>query len=196
MSLITFLLGGAPKLIKANIKFNNDQVKVDFEILHPEFKEIEYVYLCLYQFAQMFFVGPKNFPEKKILLDGLSKIEKGPSPIESVSIIDNILQEDFDRIFGIREYQSLLRYKNIYSRSIFAKIPNRPIGVDSMRTITLMILEGFKRIDALERNILTCSLSYMSQQYIAGVNPRTSNTLIQLPIDSFQYGLRNRKIEY
>lgn len=182
-------------LLKVDINFSDTDHTVSFKKLHPDTKDIEFVYLFIYHFVKILYVLPVKTPEKNEFFDKLKSINYTKDiSVQLMTIEKELASNRFENFKLNRRFSTTIIYKNSYSRGIKSTLPVNMSPSDSLRTILIIGAESFSHIGSLESNILKTAIERQISLYINGQNPRDIKSLVQLPIDVFQYALENRNI--
>ena len=160
--------------------------KVNFEKIHPETKNIEYVRMVLNFTAKILFVIEKKHEYVRIeILDFI----KGISETEMTS-------EDIDRFIppgiSIQEgipsgklIEGVLHFKDIKTRNVMTKLPVTWFEHQLAHSVIAMTKITVEKLDDFYREGLKNSLKYMANKYENGVNPREMTTMVNLPNEAF-----------
>lgn len=167
---------------------------VEFEHLHPEVKEIEYVRFILNFTAKILYViDPKNIEEVEETLDYIKGVADLPT---DAKIIPLNLQLGIGASEGIAKnkvVEGTLFFKDIRTRSIITKLPStwhEGQLTNSVKAVTSVV---FSKLEPEQRETLKDCLRYMHDAYSKkGVNPKHLSSMANLPNEAFMFRNMNQ----
>ncbi len=187
------------KINLLNISFcfvNREKEIVEIIDSYADLKRIEFVHLTLNQFAKILYTVPKNLPDTKLLLEKFSNISDNSNLEEIIeSSIEELRDMYSDQNEKESKYISKLYFKSAIQRGLKTKFPLKISNNELIRTIPLTAKLAIDNSSDLEKEILRSSMSFQTNKYLTGLDYRNMQNMINIPIDSFQHGLHNRKIE-
>lgn len=161
---------------------------------HPELKQIEFVYLSIYQFAKVVYTVPKVTRDLKLTLEKLANLNTSNILSDLSDLLSEVRGMNTDLEIECSVFKTELFFKRLIERSIKTKIPYRISQNKFLRTIPLSIKLAYENSSDLEKEILKVAIPYQANLYLTGTDFGKMRNLLDVPIATFQYGLNNRKI--
>lgn len=159
---------------------------VQFEKLHPELKEIEYVRMVLNYTAKILFVIDKKHEYVSLeimeFIKNISKTKMTPKDIEQFFPNEISIQGGDPK--G-KVVEGILSFKDMRTRNIMTKLPNTWFEYQLAHSVMVLIKSTVRLLDEFHREYLKESLNYMAQEYEKGVNPREMRSMASLPNEAF-----------
>ena len=165
--------------------------EVNFEILNPDVKQIEYLRLILNFISTIYLVSGETKEENRVqiryflkciadsgdLLQGLNKFK------DSITLVKNIPNSS-DK----KEIQATLIYQDMQTRSVFTKIPLRWYPDQLSTSINALILASIQYFDEHQQNLLYKSLKNLSDFYYTAPNSKSVTASMTFPNKAFFNG--------
>ncbi len=160
--------------------------KVNFEKIHPQTKDIEYVRMVLNFTAKILFVIEKKHKYVSIqILDFIKEVsETGMTPED----IDRFIPLGISIQEGIpsgKVIEGVLHFKDMRTRNVITKLPVTWFEYQLAHSVIALTKISVEKLDDFHREYLKNSLKYMADKYENGVNPREMTTMINLPNEAF-----------
>lgn len=160
--------------------------EVQFESIHPETKEIEYVRMVLNFTAKILFVIEKKheYVSREILnfIKDVSKTEMTQKDIDR--FIPNGISIE-EGISTGKEVEGVLYFKDMKTRNVMTKLPVILFEYQLAHSVIALTKITVEKLDDFHREYLKNSLKYIADKYENGVNPREMRTMANLPNEAF-----------
>ena len=160
--------------------------KVNFEKIHPQTKDIEYVRMVLNFTAKIRFVIEKKHKYVSIqILDFIKEVsetEMTPEDIDRFIPLGISIQEG---IPSGKVIEGVLHFKDMRTRNVITKLPVTWFEYQLAHSVITIKKISVEKLDDFHREYLKNSLKYMADKYENGVNPREMTTMINLPNEAF-----------
>ncbi len=160
--------------------------KVNFEKIHPQTKDIEYVRMVLNFTAKILFVIEKKHKYVSIeILDFIKEVsetEMTPEDIDRFIPLGISIQEG---IPSGKVIEGVLHFKDMRTRNVITKLPVTWFEYQLAHSVIALTKISVEKLDDFHREYLKNSLKYMADKYENGVNPREMTTMINLPNEAF-----------
>jgi len=160
---------------------------VEFNKLHPDAKDIEYVRLVLNYLAKILYViDVKHENQRKFILDYIYKISADEMNAESIKTNTPIGIDMKEGKSTGKVIVGILYFKNTLTRVIKSKLPIRCYEYQLAHSIIVLINIVVEKSDNNHREYLKNSLQYMSKAYNQqSINPKEIKNVISLPNEAF-----------
>jgi hypothetical protein len=160
--------------------------KVNFEKIHPETKDIEYVRMVLNFTAKILFVIEKKHEYVSIeILDFIKEVsetEMTPEDIDRFILPGIFIQEG---IPSGKVIEGVLYFKDMRTRNVMTKLPITWFEYQLAHSVIALTKITVEKLDDFHREYLKNSLKYMADKYENGVNPKEMTSMINLPNEAF-----------
>ena len=160
--------------------------KVNFEKIHPQTKDIEYVRMVLNFTAKILFVIEKKHKYVSIqILDFIKEVsetEMTPEDIDRFIPLGISIQEG---IPSGKVIEGVLHFKDMRTRNVITKLPVTWFEYQLAHSVIALTKISVEKLDDFHREYLKHSLKYMADKDENGVNPREMTTMINLPNEAF-----------
>jgi hypothetical protein len=93
------------------------------------------------------------------------------------------------------KYISKLYFISAIQRGLKTKFPLKISNNELIRTIPLTAKLTIENSTDLEKEILRAAIKFQTDKYLGGIDYRSIQNMINMPVTAFQYGLENRKLE-
>lgn len=160
--------------------------EVQFEKIHPETKEIEYVRMILNFTAKILFVTERKheYVRREILdfIEKVSETEMTPKDIDR--LIPSGISIQKGTASG-KVIEGVLYFKDMRTRNVMTKLPVTWFEYQLAHSVIALTRITVENLDDFHREYLKNSLKYMADSYKKGVNPRDMRTMATLPNEAF-----------
>jgi len=160
--------------------------KVNFEKIHPETKDIEYVRMVLNFTAKILFTIEKKHEYVSVeILDFIKEVSE-----------TDLTPEDIDRFIppgiSIQEgipsgkiIEGVLYFKDVRNRFVMTKLPVTWFEYQLAHSVIALTKITVEKSDDSHREYLKNSLKFMADAYENGVNPREMTAMVNFPNEAF-----------
>ncbi len=187
------------KIYLLNVSYNfkyRDKETVNIVDRHPDLKPIEFVHLTLYQYSKILYTIPRNLPDTDYLIKNLVNIGDDDNLIEIFNFILKDLREMYsDQNSNESKYISKLYFRYAIQRGLKTKFPFKISNNELIRTIPLTAKLTIENSTDLEKEILRAAIKFQTDKYLGGIDYRSIQNMINMPMTAFQHGFENRKLE-
>lgn len=162
---------------------------VEFEKLHPEVKDIEYVRLLLNFIAKTLFIIEKKHDyvsgEIFAFINGIVVTR-----MRSGEILENTLGEITieEGTAGGRIIEGILYFKDIQTRNIMTRLPTEWFEYQLAHSVMALTKVIVDKLDDSHLTILKDSLVFMAKAYgQSNMDPKKMQTMVSLPNEAFVF---------
>lgn len=203
MGLLKNLFGFGPKripILKAIITFDEDNnVSVELEKLHPEFKSPEYIRMILHYYAKMLYIIDPNQPESVFAynqlltsIDNISNAKLKDNPnILKIADIDDVVKLARPKKQHKRYVATLFEISGVV-RHITTGIPIRGYLQQMTFSVPILIQSILQYLNYEDIEVLQLALKSMNEQYRNGVNFRDIKIWESVPNKAFLSCIQKR----
>jgi hypothetical protein len=170
-----------------------ENTKVTFT--HPELKPIEYTILAIYQFAKVAYAAPHVQDDLLYTIKQLTCADENDLQVSSNKLLEDLRGINTEYEKGCSKFRSSLYFKSVIQRTIKTKIPFRLSQNRFLRTIPLAINLALEKATDFEKEVLIAAIPYQAKLYASGTDFRSIREFVNIPVNVYQYGLDNRKLD-
>ena len=160
--------------------------KVNFEKIHPETKDIEYVRMVLNFTTKILFTIEKKHEYVSVeILDFIKEVSETDMTPED---IDRFIPPGMSIQEGIpsgKIIEGVLYFKDMRTRHVMTKLPVTWFEYQLAHSVIALTKITVEKSDDLHREYLKNSLKFMADAYENGVNPREMTAMVNLPNEAF-----------